>query len=266
MGDSETRFRLTLHYDGSAFHGWQIQPEDRTVQGELEKVFKELTGSRRVVEGSGRTDAGVHAIGQVASVTMPASWTAPALKRSVNALLPDGIWAEEVAVADPDFHPRFDAQARTYRYLVGTDAASQSPFHKSWCWPLAQPLDEEILHRCARALVGPGSFEAFAKAGQPERGYDCRIDEAEWTRWKLGMAFTITANRYLHHMVRYLVGTMVELARGKRPFVEWEALLRHAPGLETSPPAPPEGLFLAHVAYESTSEDATPTQVPEGLS
>lgn len=243
------RLQLTVQYDGSGFHGWQYQPDQRTVQGELEAALSRLADQPRSVIGSGRTDTGVHATGQVACVDMSPRWDPPTLKRSLNALLPKDIWIQEVHRARDDFHPRYDALRRSYVYRVGTAPEARSPFHRSWCWALAEELDREGLDRAAACLVGEHSFLAFAKAGQPERGDRCTVHRASWDDWELGPRFTITADRYLHHMVRYLVGTMVDVARGRRPLDDIPALLRGTVGLETSPPAPPEGLFLARVEY-----------------
>ncbi|NNM32537.1 MAG: tRNA pseudouridine(38-40) synthase TruA, partial [Gemmatimonadetes bacterium] len=259
MGESEKRFSLTLHYDGSAFHGWQIQPLDRTVQGALEDVVTRITGARRAVEGSGRTDAGVHARGQIAAVDMPGSWTAASLQKSLNALLPRDVWVADVSEVPAGFRPRFDAVARTYTYRVGTSPGCMSPFERRWCWPLAEPLESALLDACADQLPGEGSFRAFAKAGQPGRGFDCHIHEASWSPWELGRSFRVTANRYLHHMVRYLVGTMVAVARGHRPLADFQALLGNEAGLETSPPAPAQGLVLEHVRYAAGVSGAAGT-------
>ncbi|MCG6954885.1 MAG: tRNA pseudouridine(38-40) synthase TruA [Gemmatimonadetes bacterium] len=246
------RFLLTVHYDGSGFHGWQFQPELRTVQGELEGVLGRLAGRPRTVVGSGRTDTGVHAVGQVASVDMPTRWTARELHRALNATLPPDVWVQEVAAARPDFHPRYDALSRTYVYRVGTTPVARSPFHRRWCWPLGESLDVPALNRLSVEVVGEHSFGAFAKAGQPERGTRCTVATAHWDAWDMGTRFTITADRYLHHMVRYLVGTMVDIARGRRATQDLSALLVETVGVETSPPAPPEGLFLSQVEYPDT--------------
>ena len=245
----DNRFRLTVHYDGSAFSGWQVQPDQRTVQGDLEEALSRLADSRRTVIGSGRTDTGVHATGQVASVDMPAHWTAEQLRRSLNAILPHDVWVQEVRVARAHFHPRYDAERRTYRYEVGLVEEARSPFHRRWCWPLAEDLDREALLASARAIVGEHSFRAFAKTGQPERGDRCHVLEAGWSETDLGLRFSITADRYLHHMVRYLVGTMVDIARGRRAIADMARLLANEPGLVTSPPAPAEGLYLHRVDY-----------------
>lgn len=250
---TRVRFALRVHYDGAPFFGWQLQPGVPTVQGELETVLSRLTGGERVVvTGSGRTDRGVHATGQVAVADLPASWTAGALRRSLNALLPRGIWIEAACPVSSGFHPRFDAVRRSYRYRVGTVPETRSPFLAGVCWTRCDPPpDLEVLEQCAEGLPGTRSFRAFAKAGQPERGEICTIFAARWRPWGTrGLVFEVQADRFLHHMVRYLVGTMVEVAEGGRPMGEFEALLKdpNAP-FRTSPPAPPEGLFLVDVEY-----------------
>ena len=244
-----TRLKLTVHYDGSAFHGWQYQPHHRTVQGELQATLSRLANRPRTVVGAGRTDSGVHATGQVATVDMPLGWEPPTLRRSLNAMLPRDVWIETVEHVPPRFHPRYDAVARTYRYDVGLDDRSGSPFHRPWCWAVREEIDHGSLRAAAALLPGTHSFRAFSKSGQPERGDRCIVSEAAWTEWDLGVRFHIRANRYLHHMVRYLVGTMIEIARGRRPLSDLNGLLEGRPDLETSPPAPPEGLFLTLVEY-----------------
>ena len=249
------RIVLTIQYDGTEYHGWQIQRVQRTVQGELESAIERLTGQRRLVVGSGRTDTGVHALGQVAAVDVPSRWDPVELEGALNAVLPGDIWIAEARVGHQGFHPRFDAVARTYLYRVGLAPLSASPFHRPWCWPVRSPLDEQLLKEGAALLAGEHSFRAFAKTGQPERGERCTVQRAGWTPWEeLGLAFEITADRYLRHMVRYLIGTLVDVARGRRPLDDMKTLLSDdGHGQITSPPAPPEGLFLALVEYPSAS-------------
>lgn len=260
MARGHRRFRLTLHYDGTRFFGWQMQPEVRTVQGELQTTLEQLTGAPRTVTAAGRTDRGVHATGQVVAIAVPPRWTAATLRRALNARLPGDIWVADAHAAPAPFHPRYDATAREYGYRLGLTAATRSPFHRAWCWPLAHPdsdaasatadLDVEALHAAAALLPGEKSFAAFARAGQEHRGDRCTVVEARWARWALGMEFTILANRFLHHMVRYLVGTMVDIARGRRPLDDMRAMLEgNEGGLVTSPPAPASGLFLRRVSY-----------------
>lgn len=255
------RLRLKIHYDGSRFHGWQVQPDVRTVQGDLEAATERLTGERRPVLGSGRTDTGVHATGQVASLLLPSRWSPREFRRAMNAVLPDDVWIEDASRVPEDFHPRYDATARTYEYRLGLSPGARSPFLRPWCWPLRDPVDRQALERCARAVPGERSFAAFGKAGQPHRGERCDVHRAGWSPWGGdGLRFRITADRYLHHMVRYLVGTMVDVARGRRPEEEMIDLLQsRRDDLTTSPPAPPEGLFLVDVEYPD-SRIRTPEQ------
>lgn len=256
-----------IQYDGSAFHGWQFQPDVGTVQGQVETVLNTLTGARRPVVASGRTDRGVHSLGQVASVDVPSDrWSAVELRRAMNALLPREIWISRMWRVPPDFHPRFDARRRGYLYRVGTAPESHSPFHRSWCWPMTDELlDLDALRRCAELIPGERSFRRFAKAGQPHRGERCEVFSAGWESWDaIGLQFRITANRYLHHMVRYLVGTMVEVAVGRRTVLEMgELLTRPETSLRTSPPAPPEGLFLEAVEYEKSRLAHHPDRDPD---
>jgi tRNA pseudouridine38-40 synthase len=244
------RIRFTVHYDGRAFFGWQLQPGQRTVQGDLERVVSRLADQPVRVVGSGRTDRGVHATGQVAAVDVPPKWTPDALRRAMNSLLPGDVWVADAADAPPYFHPRYDATARAYVYRVGLAREAGSPFRAPWCWPLSRRLDHAAMAAASCPLVGDHSFRAFAKAGQEERGDRCIVTEARWSPWEdVGLQFHVTANRFLHHMVRYLVGTLVDVGLGVRPVEDVAALLRAAPSLETSPPAPPGGLFLASVTY-----------------
>lgn len=186
---------------------------------------------------------------------MPLPWTGDKLRRSLNAVLSGDVWIESAHATRADFHPRFDAVRRTYRYEVGLRPDAPSPFHRRWCWPLDDRLDPVLLKAAADCVVGEHSFEAFAKSGQPERGYRCRIASAEWSETPLGVRLTITADRYLHHMVRYLVGTMMDISRGRRSLDDMARLLGNDPDLTTSPPAPAEGLFLDRVEYPDDPTD-----------
>jgi tRNA pseudouridine38-40 synthase len=254
------RVRLTLHYDGGGFAGWQVQLADRTVQGELEAALARLLQAPVRVIGAGRTDAGVHATGQVASCTVPRRWPAAELRRALNAVLPDDIWVAAATEAGDRFHARYDAVARGYLYRIGATPLSRSPFLRRWCWPLAEPVAEDRLNEAARQFVGDHSFRAFAKAGQPARGDRCCVHAAEWSGWAAGVQFRVVANRFLHHMVRYMVGTMVDVARGRRPLEDVAGLLRGGTALRTSRPAPASGLYLTRVYYEGeqwSEEDAS---------
>lgn len=253
LAPSDRRVKLTLHYDGAGFRGWQVQPGMRTVQAEIEAALSRILNRPTGVIAAGRTDAGVHATGQVVSAAVPERWEPTSLRHALNAVLPADIWVAAADSARPDFHARFDAHARAYAYRVGTQEVSRSPFLRRWCWPLARPLDGTLLAESARRFTGEHSFLAFAQSGQPERGDRCTVLRAEWSDWPgIGFTFRIIANRFLHHMVRYMVGTMVDVARHRRPLSDVAGLLAGVAGLETSPPAPAAGLLLNRVYYEAS--------------
>jgi tRNA pseudouridine38-40 synthase len=250
----DRRFKLTLHYDGERFHGWQVQPTVRTIQGVVEEALARLTQRQPSLVAAGRTDAGVHAVGQVASALLPGRWTPASLERALNAVLPHDVWISDVEEVPSGFHARYDAVGRGYIYRVGTGRGSRSPFQRRWCWPLVAELDGRALRDVAALFIGTRDFRSFARSGQPERGYRCTVHLSEWAEWGgLGYTYRVVANRFLHHMVRYMVGTMVDVARGRRPPGDIGALLSAAPGLETSPPAPAAGLCLARVYYDEAA-------------
>ncbi|MEX2284019.1 MAG: tRNA pseudouridine(38-40) synthase TruA [Gemmatimonadota bacterium] len=246
---SGRRVMLTLHYDGAGFMGWQVQPGARTVQSELEAALSRLADQTVTVIAAGRTDRGVHATGQVASALVPPKWTAAALHRALNAILPDDVWVADSREVPLEFHARYSAIARSYEYRIGTSETAFSPFERRWCWAMRDPIDRSAVMTVAAQLTGCLSFHAFAKTGQPERGEICEVTSSSWQEWELGLVYRVTANRFLHHMVRYLVGTMVDIGRGRRPPGDVALLLDNQPGQETSPPAPPQGLFLSRVHY-----------------
>jgi len=243
--------QLVLHYDGSAFAGWQRQPKERTVQGELERVLTRLTGSHVAALGAGRTDAGVHARGQAVGVRVPERWSAANLRRALNALLPRDIWVAAAHDMRPEFHARYSALTRRYSYYVGTDDESRSPFRRHTEWALARALDRDALERETASIIGDHCFVAFAVRGTapPTDDHRCHVRSATWRERDGGIVFEIEANRFLHHMVRFVVGTVVEVAAGKREPGAVDALLAAANNDDVSPPAPAHALFLDRVMY-----------------
>jgi tRNA pseudouridine38-40 synthase len=243
--------QLVLHYDGAGFSGWQRQPDARTVQGVLEDGLRRLCRDDVPVLGAGRTDAGVHARGQAAGVRVPARWTAPELRRALNAVLPDDVWVAAAHEMVPEFHARYSATARRYSYRIGLDDAARSPFRRRWCWPVGRPIDTSLLSAAARPLLGEHVFRAFAVKGTApaDDTHACVIARAEWEIGPSDAVFHVEANRFLHHMVRFLVGTMVDVASGRRPLTDIPALLAAPTNDETSAPAPPDGLCLEAVTY-----------------
>lgn len=244
-------FLAILHFHGSGFVGWQRQKTGRSVQAELEAVLEQLTGRPVAVHAAGRTDAGVHAKGMGVSLAVPPRWNGPELRRAMNALLPDDCWVERIFAMAPGFHARRSATGRRYQYLVGTDDAAASPFRRQLEWPLARELGGTLLEDAARQIIGTHEFRAFAAKGEPKPHYRCTVRKAGWTLREggTGFRFDVEADRFLHHMVRFLVGTMVDIGLGRRPGADMAALLARSDNEETSPPAPPQGLYFIAAEY-----------------
>jgi len=244
-------FLAVVQFDGGRFVGWQRQREGRSVQGEFERVLARLAGEPVAAHAAGRTDAGVHAEGLGVSFPLPDKWTPVSTRRALNALLPPDCWVESVAQMRPGFHARKSAVARRYRYDVGTDAASASPFRRPFEWALGRPLDLSALTAAASAVRGEHDFQSFSVRGQDKPHWRCRVSQADWSERDQGrgVSFSAEADRFLHHMVRMLVGTMVDVGLGRRPVADMHALLLRGDNLETSPPAPPQGLYFVQAVY-----------------
>lgn len=243
--------QLVLHYDGSGFAGWQRQLDEPTVQGTLEDTLFKLTRRKITVTGAGRTDAGVHARGQAAGVRVPEKWHPAELRRALNATLPDSIWVAAAHEMTDAFHARYSAVARRYCYLIGLDEEASSPFRRRYEWAMDQTLDLGVLAASAEAVVGDHAFLAFAVKGTAPESDDhrCTVQSAVWRERAGGLTFEIEANRFLHHMVRYLVGTMVQAASGRRAPDSVARLLSETDNRDVSPPAPAHALFLEQVSY-----------------
>lgn len=247
---------LGLHYCGRDFAGWQRQKTDRTVQGELEAILERLVGRRVVTHAAGRTDAGVHALGQVVSFRIPHSWAPQTLLRALRALSPPDLWVARLGPAPEGFHARRDATSRRYRYVVGCDPAAFSPFRRPYEWALGAELNLGSLTAAARLCRGEHDFRPFAAVGQRRPHYRCRVSVAEW-EGRLGgegYIFTIEADRFLHRMVRFLVGTMVDVGRGRRPLEDIGTLFASGTNRDASPPAPPQGLYFVGARYPQLDE------------
>lgn len=242
---------VTLHYDGGRFAGWQRQARGRTVQAELEKVLARLTGQAIKVHAAGRTDAGVHAVGMAVSAVVPDRWEPADLRRALNALLPEDCWVLECREMKTGFHARKCASSRRYRYVLGTDPASRSPFRRRYEWALGEPLDRTMLEDAATRITGEHDFTAFSVKRSPRDHKRCCIARAEWRARPecAGYEFEILADRFLHHMVRMLVGTMVDIGLERRDIDDIDRLLAGKPNVRTSPPAPPEGLYFVEAGY-----------------
>jgi tRNA pseudouridine38-40 synthase len=225
----------------------------RTVQGVLEEGLERLCGCRVPALGSGRTDAGVHARGQAVGVRVPQRWTPSELRRALNAVLHQDVWVAAATEMRPEFHARYSAVSRRYAYYVGLDDGAGSPFRRRREYAFRHAVDVDALDAASVLVTGEHRFLAFAVRGTApaDDNHLCRVLDARWDRRAGGLVFRITANRFLHQMVRFLVGTMLDMASGRRPVADMLELLAATDNAGVSPPAPPHGLFLECVEYPS---------------
>ena len=247
--------KLTISYDGTRFVGWQRQAEGESIQGLLEQALARFEGAPVIVHGAGRTDAGVHALGQVASVCLTCDHDTDALARGLNAQLPGDVRVLRVEDVAADFHARFSARAKTYRYVI-RNAPLVSPFERSYVWHLPERLDLEAMRVAAASLVGTHDVAAFQSAGSGVTDTVRTITRSEFPRDAADrdtdppLAYEIEGDGFLRHMVRAVMGTLVEVGRGRRAPGSMEALLAGGSRADAGATAPAQGLFLVRVDYD----------------
>jgi tRNA pseudouridine38-40 synthase len=244
-------FKVTLAYDGTGFVGWQRQAKGTSIQGLLEDALKALDDRDVVVSGAGRTDAGVHALGQVASFTVKRLIAADVLVRAVNARLPATVRVLAAEEVPASFHARFDAARKLYRYRIW-NAEVLSPFERPSVWHVPGQLDLAAMREAALAVEGRHDFSAFQGAGSVTKSADREVFSSRIETAGTVVSYEIAGDGFLRHMVRNIAGSLVEVGRGRRP-VEWmRSVLASRDRAQAGPTAPPQGLTLVSVEYRGT--------------
>src|SRR5277367_2300956 len=246
--------KIVLAYDGSEFSGWQVQPDAATIQGTLASAIGRVTGEKVLPQGSGRTDAGVHALAQVATFSTESPIPAQNLVKALNHVLPPSIRLIQASEQPLDFHARRSAHAKTYRYRVYRGEIC-SPFLARYVWHYPFPLDEDAMHRAARLVIGEHDYTSFA-AVDSERGREDEtisnvrtISVSGWERAEGELVYTVQGSGFLHHMVRNLVGTFVLVGRGTLKPEDITGILAARNRSAAGATAPASGLYLVSVEY-----------------
>lgn len=249
-GSPSRNLRLEVQYDGTDFHGWQIQPQLRTIQGELTRTLESILREPVHVCGSGRTDAGTHALAQVCHFHTTSRLELSSLRKALNSRLPATIRVTGIQTVAADFHARRHARSKHYRYRI-LNTPWCSPFEYRYVHHFHRGLDYERLNRAAESVVGRRDFSAFCDADSQAKCKIRRVTSSLFvfdTRRKL-LEYNVCADGFLHHMVRNLVGTFLEVGRGKLPVEAIPAILESKDRSRAGPTAPAKGLFLVRVVY-----------------
>jgi tRNA pseudouridine38-40 synthase len=254
MSRVSRNFKLTLAYDGHDFGGWQVQPDRSTIQGTLVSAIEQLTGENTLPQGSGRTDAGVHALAQTASVSLASPIPPLNLRKALNDLLPDSIRILNVEEVAADFHARKSALAKTYRYRIYRGEICP-PLLARYVYHYPYPLEEESMIAAAQAVTGEHNFTSFAAVDPDSRKEGAEINNvrtiysSEWKREGEELIYTVRGNGFLHHMVRNLVGTFLMIGKGNFSKADLRHILEVRDRSAAAATAPAAGLFLVSVEY-----------------
>jgi tRNA pseudouridine38-40 synthase len=238
--------KLLIEYDGTGFVGWQVQAQGRSVQGELEHTLKQLLQEDVNVIGSGRTDAGVHARGQVANFRTTRGWPVKEIHRALSATISEDIVVRSAGEVPLEFHSRYSALDRRYQYFVSRTKQAVS---RQYSWYIPYVLDLAPMNRASKLIQGQHDFEAFSKTDSGTSSYVCTVKSADWRAEDQFLVFQICADHYVRGMVRALVGTMLDVGRGYRTVDEFKAILENRDRSKVGSSAPARGLFLEEVRY-----------------
>lgn len=240
------RIALLIEYEGTRFSGWQIQPNGATIQGALEDAFKAITQKTIRVYGAGRTDAGVHAAGQVAHADLELPMPIERLAGALNTQLPDSIRILATQNVSSDFNSRFDAISREYEYTITTQPRA---LNRKMHWFCKVQLDHAALQETAGLILGEKDFRSFCASKTDTENMICQVTQSDWQMESNYLIYHISGNRFLHHMVRMLVGTMVEVARGRWKIEQFQRLLDEPTHEHHTVTAPARGLVLNRIHY-----------------
>jgi tRNA pseudouridine38-40 synthase len=247
--NSVRTIKLIIEYDGSNYLGWQIQPNGETIQGVIQDCLKRLTGESLHVMSSGRTDSGVHALGQVAHFRTESRMDANAFQRALNSLLPEDIVIRRAEEVQADFHARRSAKSKVYEYRI-LNRATPPAIDRQYVWHVPQKLNLDEMKKATHNLMGEHDFSAFRSVGSSTHSSVRNILRTDWKKGKGGLLrFEIEASGFLKQMVRAIVGTLVEVGRGKISAQEFKRILDSKDRKEAGPTAPARGLFLKEVKY-----------------
>ncbi len=246
------RVRATIEYMGAAYAGWQMQPDQPSVQSAIEKALETVIGDRVAVESAGRTDSGVHALGQVAAFNLPDGTDLYRLRASLNGLTNDDVSVVHMEAVDESFDPRRDALSRTYEYTI-VSGRPRAPMLDDRSWFVYPDLDFDQLGEAAACLIGTHDFSAYRSADCMSESTVRDIFASEWTRDDHVYRYRITGNAFLKQMVRILVGSMVDIQLDKLDLETFRSLLAGGRRVDAGRTAPPEGLILMHVEYPDSA-------------
>ncbi|MHB8382871.1 MAG: tRNA pseudouridine(38-40) synthase TruA [Candidatus Binataceae bacterium] len=240
--------KLTIEYDGTAYCGWQLQSGQDSIQGRIEAALAQIFGSQIRVYGAGRTDAGVHARGQVAAIRLPREFAPGDLQRALNGIMPRDIVILRADAAPDNFDPRRDARARVYEYRV-LNRAVASAFEYRYAYLMREPLDLSAMQSAAAVFIGERDFAAMRTLGSAERTTMRRVMASEWTRAGEMLIYRVEASSFLRHMVRTMVAAMIEAGRGRIDAAGIAAILASGDRARAPAAAPAGGLYLTEVRY-----------------
>ena len=242
----QRNIKLLIEYEGAKYHGWQVQDNAITIQAALENAILKLTGEKVRITGSGRTDAGVHARGQVANFFLQKNIPDYKIVKGINAYLPEDIKVKSAEQVDKDFHSRYSAKRRYYNYYI---FQGYTVLMRQFSWQVFQKFNDSFLNDCAKIIIGDHDFSSFSRVDVDSDHKRCIVYTSEWSIEPPLYIYKISANRFLHGMVRTLVGTMMDVAFGKYSLERFTQIFLEKNRIKAGPAAPAKGLVLEKIIY-----------------